>query len=420
MAEAAALAELRLDELQERLKLRFRTRALLREAMTHASWVNERGETGPDNERLEYLGDAVLELVAGEYLFRRFPTYDEGQLTQLRSSLVNTQALAKLGEQLQLGETLRMGRGAAKTGARRLTSLLANAFEALIGAAFLDQGYRVAGRIFLSRIGDLREWTDTNFKGRLQALAQERFGNAPAYRIVATGGPGHSREYAAEAVLDQDRVLGSGRGGTKQAAQQAAARAAIDALTAPPPRPRRRRRSGRSVAPVGDQVPPVGDQVPPAASIPADPEDLAVDVAVAAARAVVSATEALGGVGAAEAVRPTASASRRRRRSRRSAAAAAGSSAGLVRAVPEAAEAVPAGAAVAPPVVGGAPEAEHQPSGGLATEPAAAGDEGGEPRRRTRRGHRGGRRRSGRGAAGGADGSPVASTDAPAGPTTDR
>ena len=413
VAEAAALAELRLDELQERLKLRFRTRALLREAMTHASWVNERGETGPDNERLEYLGDAVLELVAGEYLFRRFPTYDEGQLTQLRSSLVNTQALAKLGEQLQLGETLRMGRGAAKTGARRLTSLLANAFEALIGAAFLDQGYRVAGRIFLSRIGDLREWTDTNFKGRLQALAQERFGNAPAYRIVATGGPGHSREYAAEAVLDQDRVLGSGRGGTKQAAQQAAARAAIDALTAPPPRPRRRRRSGRSVAPVGDQV-------PPAASIPADPEDLAVDVAVAAARAVVSATEALGGVGAAEAVRPTASASRRRRRSRRSAAAAAGSSAGLVRAVPEAAEAVPAGAAVAPPVVGGAPEAEHQPSGGLATEPAAAGDEGGEPRRRTRRGHRGGRRRSGRGAAGGADGSPVASTDAPAGPTTDR
>ncbi len=267
-AEAAeAEAELRLDELQQRLRVSFRNRDLLREAMTHASWNNERGEHGKDNERLEYLGDAVLELVTGEYLFKRFPTYDEGQLTQMRSSLVNTQALAKLGAQLQLGESLRLGRGAAKTGARRLTSLLANAFEAMIGAIFLDQGYRVAGRIFLSRIGDVSDWTDTNFKGRLQALAQERFGTAPQYRVTAVTGPGHAREYLAQAVTptDPDRVLGEGRGGTKQAAEQTAARNAIDQITAPVSRPRRARRARGLVAvqaelPVAEPLAPIGPE----------------------------------------------------------------------------------------------------------------------------------------------------------------
>ena len=155
--------------------MRFRRPELLREAMTHASWNNERGElTGPgrDNERLEYLGDAVLELVVGEYLFRRFPTYDEGQLTQLRAALVNTTSLARLAERLALGETLLLGRGAAKTGARELPSLLANAFEAMIG---------------------------------------------------------HRREYMAEVLLG-DGVAGSGSGKTKQAAEQAAARDALDRL----------------------------------------------------------------------------------------------------------------------------------------------------------------------------------------------
>ena len=200
--------------------------------MTHASWNNERGEpSGPgrDNERLEYLGDAVLELVVGEYLFRRFPGYDEGQLTQLRAALVNTLSLAKLAERLGLGETLLLGRGAAKTGARQLPSLLANAYEALIGAIFLDQGYRVATRVFLQSIGDLAEWSDQNHKGRLQEVAQLRLGGPPSYRVVAAGGPGHHREYRAEALVG-GRVLGEGRGSTKQAAEQAAAQVALERL----------------------------------------------------------------------------------------------------------------------------------------------------------------------------------------------
>ena len=207
--------------------------------MTHASWNNERGmPSGPghDNERLEYLGDAVLELVVGDYLFRRFPGYDEGQLTQLRAALVNTTSLARLAERLNLGDTLLLGKGAAKTGARRLPSLLANAFEALIGATFLDQGYRVACRIFLQNIGDLAEWSDENFKGRLQESSQERTGDTPHYRVSAVGGPGHARQYAAEVVLGAT-VAGTGRGGTKQAAEQAAARDALARIEKSKPRP---------------------------------------------------------------------------------------------------------------------------------------------------------------------------------------
>ena len=196
---------------------------------------------GHDNERLEYLGDAVLELVVGEYLFRRFPTYDEGQLTQLRAALVNTTSLARLGERLELGETLLMGRGAVKTGARKLPSLLANAFEAMIGAIFLDQGYRAATRVFLQNIGDLAEWSDENFKGQLQQASQDRTGDTPHYRVVATGGPGHKREYTAEVLLGE-RVGGTGRGPTKQAAEQAAAHDALDKLTKIGPGRRRRRR----------------------------------------------------------------------------------------------------------------------------------------------------------------------------------
>jgi ribonuclease III len=224
------------NALQERIGVRFRRLELLREAMTHASWNNERGEpSGPghDNERLEYLGDAVLELVVGEYLFRRFPAYDEGQLTQLRAALVNTVSLARLGERLNLGETLLLGKGAAKTGARKLPSLLANAFEAMTGAIFLDQGYRVATRVFVQNIGDLADWTDENHKGRLQEVSQERTGLPPTYRVAAEGGPGHTRSYSAQAVVGGE-VVGAGRGGTKQAAQQAAARAALDRLSKVP------------------------------------------------------------------------------------------------------------------------------------------------------------------------------------------
>jgi ribonuclease-3 len=263
-AEQERDAELRLQELEVRLDVKFKRREWLLEAMTHTSWINERGAEGRDNERLEYLGDAVLELVAAEYLFNRFPNYDEGQLTQMRSSLVSTVALAGIGEQLRLGEALRLGRGATKSGARRLVSLHANAFEAIIGATFLDQGYRKAGKIFLSRIGDLSSWTDPNFKGRLQALAQERFGKPPLYRTLADGNS-RPRQYLSQVSVEGGPVLGEGRGGTKQAAEQGAARAAIDSMVAPVSKKRRR---GPRSSPVATGAVALGTLPTVAADIP--------------------------------------------------------------------------------------------------------------------------------------------------------
>ena len=299
------------------------------EAMTHTSWINERGAEGRDNERLEYLGDAVLELVAAEYLFNRFPTYDEGQLTQMRSSLVSTVALAGIGEQLRLGEALRLGRGATKSGARRLTSLHANAFEAIIGATFLDQGYRKAGKIFLSRIGDLSSWTDPNFKGRLQALAQERYGMPPLYRTLPDGNA-RPRQYLSQVSVEGGPVLGEGRGGTKQAAEQGAARAAIDGLVAPVSKKRRGR--SRSTA---TEAEPTGEALT-VASLQAAAADIALPMASVAGGPEPTLAPQLPGVGAAP---PR----RRRRRSRGTGSGAAPAAApdGGVAATPEAAMSSP-------------------------------------------------------------------------------
>jgi len=378
--------------------------------MTHTSWINERGAEGRDNERLEYLGDAVLELVAAEYLFNRFPNYDEGQLTQMRSSLVSTVALAGIGEQLRLGEALRLGRGAAKSGARRLTSLHANAFEAIIGAAFLDQGYRKAGRIFLSRIADLSSWTDPNFKGRMQALAQERFGLPPLYRTVLDGNT-RPRQYFSEVSVEGGPVLGEGRGGTKQAAEQGAARAAIDRLVAPSPA-KRRRRSRSGAAPSAASAEQEVVLLPTAVAA-----DLPLTTALTTSESVAATPAATAGV--------VAPPRKRRRRSR-------GSGTGTVTvASPETSQMeAPAGEELALPEVApaeakparrrrrrsrsGSPQALATVPAAVApatpdsvpvllpavTElaPAASSDATADPgqRKRTHRGRRGGRRRSGR------------------------
>lgn len=403
-------AERQLDELEARLDLKFRRRELLREAMTHTSWINERGAEGRDNERLEYLGDAVLELVAAEYLFNRFPNYDEGQLTQMRSSLVSTVALAGIGEQLGLGEALRLGRGATKSGARRLTSLHANAFEAIIGAAFLDQGYRKAGRIFLSRIADLSSWTDPNFKGKMQALAQERFGTPPIYRTLLDGNT-RPRQYLSQVSVEGGPVLGEGRGGTKQAAEQGAARAAIDKLVAPTSTKRRRRSRPGTATPVTAEQEVV---ILPTAV----PADLPLTMAPAPEPEQGASPPGAAATG-------TTPARRRRRRSRGS-----GTGAGTVPSPeipPAAAEAgeqvaVPEPAAVAAPKPARRRRRRSRSTGGPAmTTAASAAPAGFEPvpvappavaelspvsdpdeptdpsqRKRTHRGRRGGRRRSGR------------------------
>jgi hypothetical protein len=317
-------------------------------------------------------------------------------------------ALAGIGEQLRLGEALRLGRGAAKSGARRLTSLHANAFEAIIGAAFLDQGYRKAGRIFLSRIADLSSWTDPNFKGRMQALAQERFGLPPVYRTLLDGNI-RPRQYVSQVSVEGGPVLGEGRGGTKQAAEQGAARAAIDRLVAPSPT-KRRRRSRSSAA-------------PSAAS--AEQEVVLLPTAVAADLPLTATTSEA--VAAAPAAAPGTSAPprKRRRRSRSSGnGAASGASAEVSQVeVPAGEEVVQSEVAPTEPKPARRRRRRSRSAGTSAVTSAAAAVASASPesvpmllpavtelipapssdeaadtsqRKRTHRGRRGGRRRSGR------------------------
>ncbi|HEY6874970.1 MAG TPA: ribonuclease III [Candidatus Dormibacteraeota bacterium] len=208
----------------------FRDSTLLLEAMTHSSFANESPHVSPrDNERLEYLGDAVLQLITAEYLYKHHPGATEGELTQTRSSMVNTNTLAEMAEHLDLGSYLYLGKGIARGGGRNLKSLLANAFEALLGAVFLDAGYDAAYHYYLNRYRSLPEPAqDENFKGRLQQVAQERFGQTPVYDSEGAK-VGARREYTS-VVFAGAEPLGTGHGPTKQEAEQDAARAALEGL----------------------------------------------------------------------------------------------------------------------------------------------------------------------------------------------
>jgi ribonuclease-3 len=278
-----------LQILQQKIGIHFRDPGLLLEAVTHSSFANESPHVSPrDNERLEYLGDAVLQLITAEYLYKHHPGAAEGELTQTRSAMVNTNTLAQLAEQLDLGSYLYLGRGIAKGGGRSLKSLLANAFEAVLGAVFLDAGYDAAYHYYLNRYRALESPVrDENFKGRLQQVAQERFGTTPFYDSEGAK-VGTHREYTSVVFAGGD-PLGTGHGATKQEAEQDAARAALQSLVgaaelgqAKPavktPRPRARRatrtpRAGAQAEP--GEAPAVAEVIPlpePAPEAAPEPE----------------------------------------------------------------------------------------------------------------------------------------------------
>jgi ribonuclease-3 len=178
---------------------------------------------------LEYLGDAVLQLITAEYLYKHHPGASEGELTQTRSAMVNTNTLALLAEQLDMGSYLYLGKGIAKGGGRNLKSLLANMFEAVLGAVFLDAGYDASYHYYLNRYRSLpAPAQDENFKGRLQQVAQERFGETPFYDSEGAR-VGTHREYTS-VVFAGAEPLGTGHGATKQEAEQEAAKAALHSL----------------------------------------------------------------------------------------------------------------------------------------------------------------------------------------------
>lgn len=208
--------------------------ALLRQAFTHRSYLNEhRGEVGGHNERLEFLGDAVLELVSTHFLYEKYPDKPEGDLTAFRASLVNAVTLSEVASALGMNDYLLLSRGEAKDNGRARQMLLANAFEALIGAIYLDQGYE-ASRVFIEahlfpKIDEIvkkRLWQDP--KSTLQEKVQEAEGSTPHYTVLKETGPDHDKHFTV-GVYAKDALLAQGEGKSKQEAEQTAARAALEA-----------------------------------------------------------------------------------------------------------------------------------------------------------------------------------------------
>lgn len=227
------MSPLDLDTLQSRLGVRFRDASHLRNALVHESYVNEYPHES-SNERLEFLGDAVLGLVAGEMLYERFPLLREGELTRMKSALVNTLSLAGHARNLGLGNALLLGRGEEASGGRERPSLLADALEALVGALYVDSGYTVARGFVSLLFTDLLEGLpdlNKDFKSLLQQETQKHFKALPIYRVVHEEGPSHAKTFSVE-VHFGDEVLGRGTGSSKKEAQQQAAQEALANFTA--------------------------------------------------------------------------------------------------------------------------------------------------------------------------------------------
>lgn len=229
-----------LKRLQERIRYAFRDPAYLVRALTHASWVHDNPGAGGNNQRLEFLGDSVLQLILTEALYALFPEDREGELTKRRAVLGKGEFLSGLAREIGLDRCLRLGANEEATGGRARDAALEDAFEALVGAVSLDGGLEKARQTVLGIYGDLPARLGSleghaNPKGRLQEIVQPVHGNqAIRYEVVATEGADHEREYEV-AVYLLDRRIGGGRGPSKKLAEEEAARAALATLEAVPP-----------------------------------------------------------------------------------------------------------------------------------------------------------------------------------------
>ena len=225
---------------QKKANVQFKDAALLRTAFTHRSYLNEARAAkkevvigaGAHNERLEFLGDAVIELIVTDHLFRKFPHATEGDLTGYRAALVNAQILGGIAETLSMNECLLLSRGEAKDTGRARATILANSLEAVIGALYLDQGYHAAEKFvsdhILTHVDEVVKrglWRDA--KSAFQELAQAKYGLTPVYKTVKSEGPDHAREFTV-AVSVGDISVAEGKGKSKQEAEQAAAQRALE------------------------------------------------------------------------------------------------------------------------------------------------------------------------------------------------
>ncbi len=223
-------------EYEQELGIPFENKSLLVRSLTHRSYLNESPFIQADNERLEFLGDAVLDLVVAEILYQRFPEQREGPLTAMRASLVRRETLAEFARKIDLGDQILLGKGEEESGGRDRDAILHAAFEALVGAIFLDSDLDTVTDFLLlfldPEIGQLQSGRlHKDAKSRLQEWSQAECGITPRYHTIDSVGPDHAKEFTIEVHIG-DRVLGVGKGNSKQRAAQAAAKASLRRITA--------------------------------------------------------------------------------------------------------------------------------------------------------------------------------------------
>lgn len=219
-----------------KLQVKIKNPKLLETALTHRSYLNEQRQSLESNERFEYLGDAVLELITSEFLFHKFLKKPEGELTSLRAKIVQTKTLGHVAQKLELGSYLRLSKGEAASGGAQNTSILADTFEAVIGAIYLDQGLSAARTFVRTYLLNNFEKIILNsavqdYKSRLQELVQSKDGNSPTYELLSSVGPDHDCVFTIS-VSYFDKEQAKGKGKSKQAAEQQAAKNALEKLTA--------------------------------------------------------------------------------------------------------------------------------------------------------------------------------------------
>lgn len=220
-----------LKDFENIIDVHFRDPELLRRSLTHRSFVNEVEDEIKDNERLEFLGDAILDFIVADMLFRRFSEVSEGELTQLRAALVRTDSLAILAENCHLGEYLLMGKGEENSGGRERVNNLCRGFEALIGGIYMDSGIEVVSDFVMPRLNELLEYVlehdlHKDARSMLQERSQAELRFTPIYRLVEAQGPDHEKEFIIEVVIG-NIIIGEGVGTSKRAAAQSAARIAL-------------------------------------------------------------------------------------------------------------------------------------------------------------------------------------------------
>ena len=221
-----------LSSLENNIGYVFENKSILKQALTHSSYANENRNSGPFNERLEFLGDAVLSLISADFLYRRFPSMPEGDLTKLRSGLVCTASLSEYARQISLGDFLLLGKGEDANGGRERNSNLENAFEAVIAAVYLDGGIECARKFVLRFLDVSVETRHINFKDyktKLQEIVQESHEETLNYVVTNVSGPDQDKRYELEVHLNSN-VIGKGTGRSKKQAEQEAAKQALELM----------------------------------------------------------------------------------------------------------------------------------------------------------------------------------------------